>query len=81
MGLAFTATIIGLIRAPQIFGAATPVIPDFFGVNAQGIGTVGMVLNFAVMWIVSLLTPPPPHEVQEMVEGIRYPRAMAKVEV
>jgi len=75
-GLVFTATMIGLIRAPQIFGAAAPVIPDFFGVSALGVGTVGMVLNFLVMWIVSLMTPEPPHEVQEMVESIRYPRAM-----
>ncbi|MDQ3555979.1 MAG: cation acetate symporter [Gemmatimonadota bacterium] len=75
-GLIFTAATIGMIRAPQIFGAARPVIDDFLGVNAQGVGTIGMFLNFAVMWIVSLLTPPPPHEVQEMVESIRYPRMM-----
>jgi cation/acetate symporter len=31
-------------------------------------------LNFLVIWLVSLVTPPPPAEVQEMVEGIRYPR-------
>ena len=76
VGLAFTAVMIGLIRAPQIFGVAAPVIPSFFGVNAQGVGTVGMILNFLVIWIVSLLTPPPPAEVQEMVEAIRYPREM-----
>jgi hypothetical protein len=36
------------------------------------------------MWIVSLLTPPPPAAVQEMVEHIRYPRlrsAEERVEV
>jgi cation/acetate symporter len=33
-----------------------------------------MLLNFAVMWVVSLLTPPPPEEVRRMVESIRYPR-------
>lgn len=73
VGLAFTAILIGMIRAPQIFGVAEPIIPSFFGVNAQGVGTIGMVLNFLVMWGVSLITPPPPEEVQEMVEGIRYP--------
>src|SRR5690606_29785132 len=31
VGLAFTAITIGLIRAPQIFGASEPVIQDFFG--------------------------------------------------
>ena len=75
-GLAFTVAVIAMIRAPQIFGAGAPVIKDFFGINAQGVGTVGMFLNFAVMWVVSLLTPPPPAEVQAMVEGIRYPRVM-----
>jgi cation/acetate symporter len=83
-GLTFTAVMIALIRSPQIFGTAEPLLADFFGVNAQGVGTVGMMLNFAVMWIVSLLTPPPPAEVQEMVEHIRYPRlrsAEERVEV
>jgi cation/acetate symporter len=76
-GLGFTATTIVLIRTPQILGAAQPVIPDFFGINAQGVGTIGMFINFAVMIVVSLMTPPPPEDVQEMVESIRYPRVMA----
>lgn len=78
-GLGFTALMIALIRAPQIFGSlgvTEPVIADFLGINAQGIGTVGMLLNFAVMWLVSLLTPPPPPEVQQMVDSIRYPRIL-----
>jgi cation/acetate symporter len=78
-GLTFTATTIVLIRTPQILGAAQPVITDFFGINAQGVGTIGMFINFAVMVVVSLLTPPPPEDVQEMVESIRYPRVMAPV--
>ena len=78
-GLAFTVTVIALIRAPQIFGVAEPIIPSFFGINAQGVGTIGMILNFLVMWGVSLVTPPPPEEVQEMVEGIRYPGRKAAV--
>ena len=48
------------------------MIPDFFGITAQGVGTIGMVLKLVVMVVVSLLTPPPPQEVQEMVERIRY---------
>ena len=73
-GLAFTAVCIGLIRSQQIFGTAEPLMDSFFGVNAQGVGTIGMLLNFAVTVAVSLGTPPPPLAVQEMVEGIRYPR-------
>jgi cation/acetate symporter len=45
-------------------------------ISAEGIGTVGMLLNFVVIYVVSLLTSPPPQDVQDMVEGIRYPRAV-----
>ena len=44
-----------------------------FGISPEGIGAVGMLINFAVAFIVSYLTPPPPQEVQEMVEQIRLP--------
>ncbi len=80
IGLAFTAIIIGMIRSPQIFGTAEPIISDFFGVGAQGIGTIGMLINAAVTVVVSLMTPPPPDHVQEMVESIRYPRVIAREE-
>jgi cation/acetate symporter len=73
-GLGFTAMAIAAIRSQQIFGTAEPLMTDFFGVNAQGVGTIGMFVNFAVTIVVSLVTPPPPQAVQEMVEGIRYPR-------
>ena len=46
----------------------------FMNISAEGIGTVGMVINFLVTLIVSRLTAPPPPEVQELVESIRYPR-------
>jgi cation/acetate symporter len=48
--------------------------PWFFGVSPQGIGAVGMLLGFTVIWTVSRLTPAPPEGIQELVEGIRYPR-------
>jgi cation/acetate symporter len=48
--------------------------PWFLGIRSTGIGTVGMLLNFAVTVAVSLLTPPPPEEIQEMVENVRIPR-------
>ena len=46
----------------------------FFGISAQGIGTIGMVLNLVATLVVSRLTEPPPIEVQEMVESVRVPR-------
>ncbi|MGE4278311.1 MAG: sodium:solute symporter family protein [Magnetospirillum sp.] len=44
-----------------------------FGISPEGIGTVGMVLNFAVAFAVSKVTAPPPREVQELIEHIRLP--------
>ncbi|MDJ0636120.1 MAG: cation acetate symporter [Xenococcaceae cyanobacterium MO_188.B29] len=66
IGLAFTAFyIIGV----KFYGMST----WFLGISPEGIGTVGMVINFFVTYIVSRLTPPPPLEVQEMVEHLRSP--------
>jgi cation/acetate symporter len=48
--------------------------PWLFGISPQGIGSVGMVIGFVVTWAVSRMTPPPPAEIQELVERIRYPR-------
>jgi cation/acetate symporter len=47
--------------------------PWFFGVSAEGIGTLGMVINFIVTLVVSRFTAPPPLAVQEMVEELRMP--------
>jgi cation/acetate symporter len=74
VGLGFTSVMIGLMRAPQLFGAEQPVIKDFFGISAEGIGIVGMALNLATALIVSRLTPPPPTHIQAIVDSIRIPR-------
>ena len=50
------------------------VAPWFFGISPEGIGTVGMVVNFAVTILVSLVTAAPPAAVQDMVESVRIPR-------
>ncbi|MCP3920645.1 MAG: cation acetate symporter [bacterium] len=47
----------------------------WFGISPEGIGTVGMLINFAVAITVSRWTKEPPRAVQEMVEEIRVPRA------
>ena len=39
----------------------------------EGIGFVGMLINFAVSFAVSKFTPPPPQDVQDMVENIHIP--------
>lgn len=45
----------------------------WFGISPEGIGTLGMILNFAVTLLVSRFTPPPPASIQELVEEIRIP--------
>ena len=45
-----------------------------FGISPEGIGTLGMALNFLVSIPVSLATPAPPPEVQELVDNIRSPQ-------
>ena len=49
--------------------------PEFWlwGISPEGIGTIGMILNFIVATIVSAYTPQPPDEVQALVEDIRVP--------
>jgi cation/acetate symporter len=45
----------------------------WFGISPEGIGSLGMVLNFVVAIAVSKLAPPPSEEVQEMIDRIRHP--------
>ena len=75
-GLTFTLVNIVLIRSVPILGTAEPIIESFFGVKAMGVGAIGMLLNFAVSVVVSRFTPPPPQEIQELVENIRIPREL-----
>ncbi|MEM0969276.1 MAG: cation acetate symporter, partial [Verrucomicrobiota bacterium] len=44
-----------------------------FGITPEGIGTIGMVLNFAVTLGLGYFLPPPPKEVQDMVDQIHLP--------
>ena len=46
----------------------------FLGISPEGIGMVGMVINFAVAALVSRVTAATPLHVQEMVESIRFPK-------
>jgi cation/acetate symporter len=50
----------------------------WFGISPEGIGTVGMLLNFAVALVVAKFSKQPPEEIQELVETIRIPRDMLK---
>ena len=71
VGLGFTAI---YIAGFKVFGWTSTAEHWLFGISPEGIGSVGMVLNLIVSVTVCLLTPPPPPNVQEMVERIRAPR-------
>ena len=52
----------------------------FFGVSWFGTQTIasaifGLPAGFLTIWIVSLLTAPPPKEVQDLVASVRYPKS------
>ena len=59
---------------PRMFGVTSP-IADTCGSDMSPIsaGVFGVPVGFAVIIIVSLLTPAPDQEVQELVEHVRYP--------
>jgi cation/acetate symporter len=71
-GITFTAAYI--IYFKFVNPAANTADHWFFGISPEGIGAVGMVVNFAVAAIVLKLTKETPVEVQEMVESIRSPK-------
>ncbi|MGF1571820.1 MAG: sodium:solute symporter family protein [Sumerlaeia bacterium] len=51
-----------------------PGVEDYFlGISPEGIGTVGMLICFAVTITVSLITKAPPQDVQDAVDAIRSP--------
>ena len=46
----------------------------FLGISPEAFGTVGAMANFAVAFIVSKFTAPPPEHIQHLVEDVRIPR-------
>lgn len=87
VGLAFTLTYIVMATShkvlPMFYDAPMLSPENYFlagwfgmeqGISPQGIGTIGMLLNFVVTITISLLTPPPPQEVLDLVESVRVPK-------
>ena len=69
VGLSFTAS--------YIIGNRFFDVPAWcYGISAQGIGTVGMLLNFAVTLVLTPLCKPPSNSVKNMVESIREPEGV-----
>lgn len=57
-----------------IFGVTSPIADNiWWGIQPISAGVFGVPLGFAVIIIVSLLTPAPDKKTQELVEHVRYP--------
>ena len=69
-GIVFTAGYIFYFKSVATGAGAESWL---LGISPEGIGTVGMLLNFAVAITVSRFTPPPPESVQQLVDEIRLP--------
>jgi len=70
-GLLFTVAYIVYFKfiSPEANGAAN----WWFGISPEGIGLIGMLINFGVAFTVDRFTPAPPAEVQDLVDNIRVP--------
>jgi cation/acetate symporter len=75
----FGFTFVYVLTTVKLFGDAPLTDPWFLGIPATAIGAVGMIFNFIVTIVVSLLTKPPTAVMQELVEEIRYPGKTALV--
>jgi cation/acetate symporter len=67
VGIVFTA--IYIINARFLGGSNW-----FLGITPEGIGTIGMILNFVVAIAVSAVTSDVPEHVKEIVANVRIPR-------
>lgn len=72
IGILFTTIYIFYFK-PQLGG---PGLPEnyLFGISPEGIGTIGMIINFIVSLVVSRFTKPTPDNIKDLVENIRYPK-------
>ncbi len=70
-GITFTAAYI--IYFKFINPGANSPASWWFGISPEGIGTVGMMVNFVVTLVVTKFTPPPPENIQHLVENVRVP--------
>ncbi len=78
-GLAFTFLYIAWFKLWNP-GANTP---DnwLFGISPEGIGVIGMLLNFAVAILVARATNAPPPEIDALIENIRVPGGAGAAQV
>jgi cation/acetate symporter len=62
----------------KMFGI-TP-IPLWFGLNPISAGMFGVPVGLITIFVVSLITPAPDKEVQELVDHVRYPNLAGDID-
>ncbi len=74
-GLAFTFIYIAYFK---LWNPEANVAENWlFGISPEGIGVIGMLINFAVAIAVMKMTARPPVEIARLVDSIRVPRGAA----
>ncbi len=83
-GISFTCVYIVMFKfnwANGLLAALTAWNPGepktgfwLLGISPEGIGTIGMLINFAVAIAVSAFTKAPPQHIQDLIEHIRVPK-------
>ena len=69
VGLA--VTVFYVVRTHPFFGGS--MANAWFDINPISAGVFGVPLGFVTIVVVSLLTRPPPQEIQDLVDYVRYP--------
>jgi cation/acetate symporter len=65
----------------DILGVTAPIASyQWWGMNAISAGVFGVPVGLLTIWIVSLLTPAPARDVQELVDHVRYPVLSGDIE-
>lgn len=72
VGIVFTLSYI--IYFKFVNPAANVEANWLFGISPEGIGTLGMLINFIVAYVIHKLTGDAPQATQDLVESIRYPK-------
>ncbi len=87
---AITGMIVGMITMllymiKYKLGWFDDTLPDksewWFGISPEGFGSIAMIFNFIVSFIVMTFTKKPPKDVQELVENIRIPNQVGKAHI
>jgi cation/acetate symporter len=64
-----------------LFGVTSPIADNiWWGIQPISAGVFGVPVGFAVIIIVSLLTPAPDRETQALVEHVRYPHLRGDID-